>query len=86
VHLRRRKRNPDAFDLTALAALAEGYSGAELEEAVVGALYAAFQRGAELETGHIAEALRATYPLSVTMSESVEALRAWARGRTVPAD
>jgi MoxR-like ATPase len=86
VHLQSRGRNPDLYDLTSLAALAEGYSGAELEQAVVAALYDAFQAGEELEDVHIARALHAAVPLSVTMSEKVQALRNWAQGRTVPAD
>ena len=86
VHLQGRNREPERYDLTTLAALAEGYSGAEIEEAIVAALYDAFQAGVELEDLHIARALRATVPLSITMSEKVEALRSWARGRTVSAD
>jgi SpoVK/Ycf46/Vps4 family AAA+-type ATPase len=86
VHLEGRKRDPASFDLRALAALSEGYSGAELEEAIVAALYKAFQEGAPLGEVHVAAALRATIPLSVTMREPIEALREWARGRTISAD
>jgi AAA+ superfamily predicted ATPase len=86
VHLAKRGRDPNDYDLATLAALAEGYSGAELEQAIVAALYAAFEQGVELGTDHIARGLQATYPLSVTMREPVEALRAWAQGRTVSAD
>jgi len=85
VHLARRHRDPAAFDLTALAEASEGFSGAEIEQAVVSALYTAFARGAELATEHILEEIKATKPLSVTRAEDVEALREWARGRAVPA-
>ncbi len=85
VHLHRRQRDPGAFDPDALAAAAEGFSGAEIEQAVVSALYTAFSRGATLTTQHILDELGATRPLSVTRAEEVAELREWARGRAVPA-
>ena len=86
VHLKKRGREPSQYDVATLAALSEGFSGAELEQAVVGSLYAAFELGAELRTEHVAEALRQTVPLSVTMGEPIAELRSWAKGRTVSAD
>ncbi|GMV97753.1 MAG: ATPase [Phycisphaerae bacterium] len=86
IHLRKRKRDPARFDLAALAAASEGYSGAEIEQAVVSALHAAFADRRELCDALILEALKASPPLSVTMAERIQALRAWADGRCVPAD
>ncbi|MGB1699198.1 MAG: hypothetical protein ACPHRO_04535 [Nannocystaceae bacterium] len=86
VHLEKRGREPEKFDLTTLAQRAEGFSGAELEQAVVGGLYAAFAANEDLETQHIMTELEKTQPLSVTMREPIEKLRRWARERTVPAD
>ncbi len=83
VHLRKRKRDPAGFDLDRLAAAAEGFSGAEIEQAVVSALYAAFAQDTELADAHVEQELRATRPLSVTRAEEVDRLRAWARDRTV---
>ncbi|MDP2703121.1 MAG: ATPase, partial [Candidatus Rokubacteria bacterium] len=68
-----------------LAAASEGFSGAEIEQAVVAALYTAFARRALLSTEDILEELKATKPLSVTRAEEVGDLREWARGRAVPA-
>jgi SpoVK/Ycf46/Vps4 family AAA+-type ATPase len=85
IHLTRRHRDPKGFDLDALAAASEGFSGAEIEQAVVAALYTAFARRAELGTAHILEEIQATKPLSVTRAEEIEALREWAKGRAVPA-
>ena len=85
LHLKKRKRDPGAFDLDALAEASAGFSGAEIEQAVVSALYNAFSLGTELDTAHLLEELKATTALSVTRREEVGALRAWARGRTVPA-
>ncbi|MEK7367911.1 MAG: ATPase, partial [candidate division NC10 bacterium] len=85
IHLARRKRDPARFDLAALAAASEGFSGAELEQAIVAALHAAFSRKIELSTDLILEELQSTRPLSVLRREEVDTLRAWATGRTVPA-
>jgi len=85
IHLAKRKRDPAAFDLEALAAAADGWSGAEIEQAVVAGLYTAFARGSELTTEVLREELGATRPLSVTRREEVLALQRWAEGRTVPA-
>lgn len=86
IHLRKRKRDPGRFDLDALAAASEGFSGAEIEQAVSAALHEAFARKEELDTDHILSVLRSSPPLSVTMAEKVARLREWARGRCVPAD
>jgi SpoVK/Ycf46/Vps4 family AAA+-type ATPase len=83
IHLRKRKRDPAGFDLDHLAAAADGFTGAEIEQVVMAALYTAFSRGVELSTGILAEELRATKPLSVTRREEIEELRTWARERTV---
>jgi AAA+ superfamily predicted ATPase len=85
VHLKKRKRNPALFDLDALAAASEGFTGAEIEQAVVSALYTAFSKGMEVTSAIIAAELSATRPLSVTRAEEVAALRDWARDRTVTA-
>jgi AAA+ superfamily predicted ATPase len=86
IHLRKRKRDPAKFDLDALAEAAEGYSGAEIEQAVASALHDAFEAKAELDTERVLKALKTSPPLSVTMAERVAALRDWAVGRCVPAD
>ena len=85
VHLQKRKRGPAAFDLDRLAA-AEGFTGAEIEQAVVSGLYTAFSRSVELTTDTLLDELRATRPLSVTRKEAIDALRVWARERAVMAN
>jgi len=86
IHLRRRKRSPEQFDLDKLAAVAEGYSGAEIEQAVVSALHDAYAARRELDTALLLCALRGSPPLSVVMAERVADLRQWAQARCVPAD
>ena len=85
IHLKRRKRNPAEFDLDQVAAAAQGYSGAEIEAAVQTALYAAFSSKQPVSTQGLLDALKATVPLSVTRSEEIDELRAWASQRAVPA-
>ncbi|MBS2030844.1 MAG: AAA family ATPase [Deltaproteobacteria bacterium] len=85
IHLRRRHRDPANYDLAELARLAEGFSGAEIEQAVVAGLYEAFAEQKELESQHLHKAIRETFPLSMTLREEIERLRAWARERTRPA-
>ena len=84
IHLESRGQDPAAINLDALAALSSGFSGAEIEQAIVSALYAAHAQGAQLATQHLDDELGNTKPLSVVMSERIAALREWAKGRTVP--
>ena len=86
IHLRRRKHKPAGFDLDALAATADGFSGAEIEQVIVAGLHTAFADDAALSTAMLAHELAATVPLSRSMAERIGALRTWAEGRTVPAD
>ena len=85
IHVKKRGRNPSAFDLSALASQAEGFSGAELEAAIVSALYDAFAEGKELTQDHLTRAMSESLPLSVTMKEDIDRLRDWAATRTRPA-
>jgi SpoVK/Ycf46/Vps4 family AAA+-type ATPase len=85
IALGKRKRNPAEFDLEKVAAAAKGYSGAEIDAAVQGGLYAAYSEKKQLTTQSLVEALAQTVPLSMTRSEEIEELRDWARTRAVPA-
>jgi SpoVK/Ycf46/Vps4 family AAA+-type ATPase len=86
IHLRKRGRDPGAFDLNRLADEAEGFTGAEIEQAILSAMHAAFADGSEIDTERIGDVLRESPPLSVTQAERIDALRRWADGRCVPAD
>ena len=85
IQLAKRKRNPAEFDLEKVAAAARGYSGAEIDAAVQGALYAAYSGKKPLNTELLLDALRQTVPLSTTRAEEIAALREWASMRAVPA-
>jgi len=93
VHLTRRLRNPavagdlavDDALLTELAAFSEGYSGAEIEQAVVAALFDAYAERRPLRRDDLVRALAAMVPLSVTQAERIDAIRSWADTRAVAA-
>jgi SpoVK/Ycf46/Vps4 family AAA+-type ATPase len=82
IHLARRNRRPESFDLRALASACPGFSGSEIEQAIISALYDAFAERLELEQRHVEGALKETFPLSTTMGNEIDALRQWARQRT----
>lgn len=81
IHLRRRCRQDASFDLDRLAAASEGFSGAEIEESIVAALYDAFDAGKDLDTDTVLRSVTSTVPLSTTMKEDIDSLREWAEGR-----
>ncbi len=78
IHLRKRSREPARFDLEGLSRAAEGFNGAEIEEGIVSAMYAAFAQDREFNSADVRTAVEETVPLSRTMREDIEALRAWA--------
>jgi len=86
IHLARREIDPAPFDLSGLAQASDGFTGAEIEQVVVSALYAAQARQQPVDQALLLHELQATAPLSVVMAEELDALRAWARGRAVMAD
>jgi len=86
IHAAKRGITLDAATLDTLARACEGFSGAEIEQAIVAALYTAHSRQTPVNAALLAGEIAATRPLAVVMAEDVAALRAWARERTVPAD
>jgi SpoVK/Ycf46/Vps4 family AAA+-type ATPase len=81
IHLIKRQRDPEDFDLTKLASASEDFSGAEIEEGIISALYDAFYARQQLASRHIQAALEQTVPLAKTMAEKIAAQRTWAKGR-----
>jgi SpoVK/Ycf46/Vps4 family AAA+-type ATPase len=86
IHLSRRNQPLANFDVAGLAGTMQGFSGAEIEQAVVAALYAAHAQQQPLANEHIRTEISETKPLSVVMSERISDMRTWAAGRTVPCD
>jgi SpoVK/Ycf46/Vps4 family AAA+-type ATPase len=81
LHLVRRSRDPAQLDLAAIAGITSEYSGAELEQVVVGGLHRAYAQGRELESGDLRRVAQDLVPLFKTYEEQIKALREWARGR-----
>ncbi|MBI3549566.1 MAG: AAA family ATPase [Elusimicrobia bacterium] len=85
IHIRAKKRDPSKFDVAELARLSDGFSGSEIEQAVTASLYDAFNKGRDIANADLADAVKAMIPLSRTMKEEIEDLRAWASTRARPA-
>ncbi|WP_062066231.1 AAA family ATPase [Cellvibrio sp. OA-2007] len=85
IHLRKRNCVVGDFNLEQLAAATEGFSGSEIEQAIIAALYSAGAEGKVLATDILLNEIAATSPLSVVMSEQIASLRLWAQDRTIPA-
>jgi AAA+ superfamily predicted ATPase len=86
LHLQKRGRDPGAFDLPALSASSDGFSGAEIEQAIVSGLYTAFSQNQQLSTEILIGELKSTQSLSVTRAEEIASIRDWAKHRAVSAD
>jgi SpoVK/Ycf46/Vps4 family AAA+-type ATPase len=85
IHLTKRQRDLARFDLEQLARSCDGFSGAEIEQAIIAAMYEAFAQDREFTQLDIIASVKSTMPLSKTMTEQVSALRDWARQRARPA-
>jgi SpoVK/Ycf46/Vps4 family AAA+-type ATPase len=86
IHSRKRQLQLSAAETMQLAALCDGFSGAEIEQAVVSAVYAAHAAGRAVGAADVLREIKATRPLSVVMAEKVAELREWAAERTVAAN
>lgn len=87
IHLQRRNRLEDftETELDQLASESQGFTGAELEEAIKEAMFIAFDDGHQLKKEDISRSIKQTTPLSQTMVEMISQTRKWAKGRAVPA-
>ena len=82
IHIARRGRDPARYDVNQLGTLTDGFSGTEIEQAIIAAMYQAFGQQMELNQEHIVQAARDTYPLSKTLREEIQKTRMWALDRT----
>ncbi|MDP8222152.1 MAG: AAA family ATPase [Candidatus Lernaella stagnicola] len=86
IHLEKRGKKASTVSIEGLAKSAGGYTGAEIETAIISGLYAAFSEHRELEISDIYRALNAMVPLSVTMKEEITKTKRWADNRAVRAN
>ena len=82
IHLKKRGRTPENYDLAALVRASDEFSGAEIEQGIIAALFDAFSERVEVTTEHILKELCNTVPLARLMPESIHARREWSKGRT----
>ena len=81
IHLKKRNRDPKNFDVVKLVERTDGFTGAEIEASIVSAMYEAFYYSREINNNDLEKAIKETVPLSITMAESINALRKWANNR-----
>jgi SpoVK/Ycf46/Vps4 family AAA+-type ATPase len=81
IHIRKKGRDPVKFELDKLVNATQDYSGAEIEQAVIAALYDAFDAGGDLTSEGLMASLSDIVPLAVTMREQIDTMREWARTR-----
>ncbi len=86
IHLDKRNISQSAIDLDKLAAASDGFSGSEIEQAVVSAIYSSYGNGEPMTTASLLDEIKATRPLSVVMDARILQLKQWAQSRTVPVD
>jgi SpoVK/Ycf46/Vps4 family AAA+-type ATPase len=85
IHLKKKNRDPDRFNIEKLAKASKGFSGAELAEVVQEGLFQAFDQQRELKDADLIEAIQKTFPLYKTMHETIDKMRKWAKSRAVAA-
>ncbi len=85
IHLNKRKINSLDFEIEKIADACEGFSGAEIEQALVAAIYVSLSEHRPVKTQHLLNEMKLTKPLSILMSEKISGLRKWALGRTMQA-
>lgn len=81
IHIARKGRDAENFDLVKLANNTAGYTGSEIEQVVIAGMYRAFSRKADIDTETLLEAAKETAPLSVTMADKISAMREWGKTR-----
>jgi AAA+ superfamily predicted ATPase len=86
IHLKKRNRKPEAFDVQAIVTATEGFSGAEIEHVLIEGLFTAYHQNRDLKTEDILQAIQDTVPLSVTYSEELKRIRDWSKNRARLAD
>ena len=85
IHLRKRGLDPEKFNCKLLAEKAVDFSGAEVEQAIISALYRASSKNQPVSTDHILQQICSTKPLALLKQEEISILREWAKERTISA-
>jgi SpoVK/Ycf46/Vps4 family AAA+-type ATPase len=86
IHMKKRELNPHDFDLDKIAQASEGFSGSEIEQVIVSGFYSIIGGYKQLTTEILLNEIKNTRPISVVMAENIDAMREWAKDRTVQAN
>jgi SpoVK/Ycf46/Vps4 family AAA+-type ATPase len=81
IHIDKKNRDAEEFDIEQIVASSQGFSGSELEQAIISALYDAFDSGGDIDTESVVASCQEIIPLSYTMKEGIDAMREWAKSR-----
>jgi SpoVK/Ycf46/Vps4 family AAA+-type ATPase len=81
IHLRRKERDPGQFNIQEIRDNTQGFSGSEIEQGIVSALYDAFDEDTDITDKHLLDAAKEIIPLSYTMKEKIDSMREWAESR-----
>ena len=81
IHIDKKKRDSSAFDIEKVVAATQGFSGSEIEQVVVSALYDAFEDSSDIDTERLVKSATEIIPLSYTMKEAIDAMREWSKSR-----
>ena len=81
IHISRAKRKPEDFDIEKIVGASQGFSGSEIEQAIISALYDAFDAETDIDTDRVAASCQEIIPLSYTMKEGIDSMREWAKSR-----
>lgn len=82
IHLTKRKRDAGKFDMSQLVGATDGYTGAEIEQVIIDAMFVAYGSGKkDVTTADILTVIGETSPLSVINSSQIERLRQWSTNR-----
>ena len=81
IHFKKRNRDFTKFDMKTLTSLTKGFSGAEIEQSIVEAMFEAFSEDREFETTDILNSIEETVPLSRLMKDEIANLRTWSKSR-----
>jgi SpoVK/Ycf46/Vps4 family AAA+-type ATPase len=81
IHLKKKKRKVDQFDLPKIVACTQGFSGSEIEQAIISALFDCFEDGRDIDTEALVNSCKEIIPLSYQMKELIDGMRDWAKSR-----
>ena len=83
IHLQRHRQSSNDFDMVQLVHATEGFSGAEIQQAIVSSLYQSIHENCSLDTDLLVRAIKATVPLSISRREDIQRLRSLGADRFV---